>query len=450
MQDTRLHCRWGAPCTRIAFWVVVSAVSARGAETLGTALTYQGQLRLNGGLVSDTCDCLFSLWDDPAAGAQVGPTLTFDGQGTNPPPISLSNGLLSVALDFGASAFGNEARWLEIAVACPSGGPVTLLSPRQPITPTPYALQTRGIFVDSAERVALGDTDTDARLNVRRPFGPPGDNHYIFVGRGNSTHLEIDDNFLQARSSTNVSTLDINPDGGAVRLGGSAPRVGVGLTNPQLPFQIVGGTGMTLTSGGYAQLGSTTGSNLAFDDNEVMARNNGGAASLFLNRQGGNVGIGTGAPSEKLQVAGNIRVNGNVFASCGTLTCSDARYKTDLRPIDGALKKVARLRPVSYEWKRDAYPDRQFSEDRQVGLIAQEVREILPEVVHEGRDGYLSIDYGRITPLLIEAARELKDTIDQKEARITRQERMIQELSARLERVEELMGNDTPSQEDAK
>ena len=56
-----------------------------------------------------------------------------------------------------AEVFNGEARWLEISVACPCGGAPVKLSPRQPVTPVPYSLQTRGLFVDDAGHVGIGN-----------------------------------------------------------------------------------------------------------------------------------------------------------------------------------------------------------------------------------------------------------------------------------------------------
>jgi hypothetical protein len=100
----------------------------------GTAFTYQGQLKDTIGPVTDSCDFQLGLWDALTGGTQVGATLTR----TN---IAVSEGLFTVQLDFGANAFNGNARWLETAVRCPSGGGVyNTLAPRQPLTPAPYAL----------------------------------------------------------------------------------------------------------------------------------------------------------------------------------------------------------------------------------------------------------------------------------------------------------------------
>jgi hypothetical protein len=101
---------------------------------LGTAFTYQGQLTSGGTPVNGACDFQFRLFDGPDGSGQVGPTLDRTG-------VQVANGFFTVQLDFGPSAFDGNARYLEVSVRCPSGtGAYTQLSPRQPVTPTPYAV----------------------------------------------------------------------------------------------------------------------------------------------------------------------------------------------------------------------------------------------------------------------------------------------------------------------
>lgn len=121
----------------------------------------------------------------------------------------------------------------------------------------------------------------------------------------------------------------------------------------------------------------------------------------------GNVGIGTTAPTARLHVAGDICYTGTIGG------CSDARYKTDVKTLPNALDKVSRMRGVNFNWKVEEYPDEKFTEDRQTGFIAQELREILPEVVMEDANGYLSVDYGRLTPVLVEAIKAQQEQIDE-------------------------------------
>ncbi len=99
----------------------------------GTAFTYQGRLTVGGSPATMNYDFEFSLWDTETVGTQVGSTLT---QGN----VAVTDGLFTVQLDFG-EVFDGTALWLQIGVAAGgSGGPYTTLDPRQPLSPTPYAI----------------------------------------------------------------------------------------------------------------------------------------------------------------------------------------------------------------------------------------------------------------------------------------------------------------------
>jgi hypothetical protein len=100
---------------------------------VGTAFTYQGQLKLAGVPVTGEADLKFILYDAETGGAIV------DSLGLS--FVEVVDGLFTVQLNFAAGAFDGDARWLEIAVEFPSGeGNWTTLSPRQPMTPAPYAI----------------------------------------------------------------------------------------------------------------------------------------------------------------------------------------------------------------------------------------------------------------------------------------------------------------------
>jgi hypothetical protein len=98
---------------------------------LDTSFTYQGQLKKNGATVSGDCAMAFRLYDAAEDGVQVGGALT--------PTVPVSNSLFTVPLDFGASAFTGDARWLGIQVQCPGDAGYADLG-RQPLTAAPYAL----------------------------------------------------------------------------------------------------------------------------------------------------------------------------------------------------------------------------------------------------------------------------------------------------------------------
>ncbi|HUV88600.1 MAG TPA: hypothetical protein VMY80_03025, partial [Anaerolineae bacterium] len=102
--------------------------------SLGTAFTYQGRLTDGGSPANGSYDFRFILYDDAVGGSQVGGIVTVDDQ-------TVTEGLFTVLLDFGSSAFTGDARYLEVAVRPgASTGDYSTLSPRQALTPAPYAL----------------------------------------------------------------------------------------------------------------------------------------------------------------------------------------------------------------------------------------------------------------------------------------------------------------------
>ncbi len=92
--------------------------------------------------------------------------------------------------------------------------------------------------------------------------------------------------------------------------------------------------------------------------------------------------------------------------------CSDVRFKTDISYLQNSLEKVMRLRGVNYRWRRDEFPQRDFEEGNQIGFIAQELESLFPEMVMTDSEGYKSVDYGRLTPVMVEAIKELKSKND--------------------------------------
>ena len=123
---------------------------------------------------------------------------------------------------------------------------------------------------------------------------------------------------------------------------------------------------------------------------------------FFIHGTSGNVGIMTTSPSYTLQVSGDIYASGDV------ISFSDSRLKTDVVTIDNALDKVSSMRGVYYTNIN--------TQERDTGVIAQEMAEILPEVVAD-KGEYLGVAYGNIVGVLIEAIKELKAKIAQLENR---------------------------------
>ena len=128
-----------------------------------------------------------------------------------------------------------------------------------------------------------------------------------------------------------------------------------------------------------------------------------------------------------------------INASNGTIQTSDQRLKTNIKPLERALDKVLTLNGVTYEWRVKEFPNKNFDSNRHVGVLAQELEAVLPEAVETGEDGYKSVNYSNITPLLIEAIKELKAEKDAQQAVIDAQNKKIEALEAQMQQILEKM-----------
>jgi len=140
------------------------------------------------------------------------------------------------------------------------------------------------------------------------------------------------------------------------------------------------------------------------------------ATTVFKND--GNIGVNTTAPTVALDVNGNARfrsIGSGTYTgavnrtSDGTLTTatSDIAFKKDVTTITNALDIVKQLRGVTFNWKDNS------NTNKMVGMIAQEVQAVMPELVFQNStDGYLGMYYGETTALLIEAMKEQQIQIE--------------------------------------
>jgi hypothetical protein len=160
-------------------------------------------------------------------------------------------------------------------------------------------------------------------------------------------------------------------------------------------------------------------------DNEVLEVENSSEISLFRVSQNGDIRAGTfsqttGTSTRQLYVT-----------SAGVLTTSssDARLKTNIEVIPNALQKVMGLRGVTYNWKdgRDT--------TRVLGMIAQEMLKVAPELVFQNNNGYYGIHYAETTGLLVEAIKEQQKVIEQLKAEQTATSSLLRQLQLDLQTI---------------
>ncbi|MEO1654191.1 MAG: tail fiber domain-containing protein, partial [Bacteroidota bacterium] len=149
----------------------------------------------------------------------------------------------------------------------------------------------------------------------------------------------------------------------------------------------------------------------------------------FVVANSGNIGIGNFIdfdPSHKLSVLGNV-------LAVNYLSISDKRLKQNIQPIPQAMDKLMRVKGVTYQFNRKGVAAKGISPGQQLGLIAQEVEKVFPELVEADDQGYKAINYIGLIPVLIEALKEQearhRASLQQLQVRIDALTNRTQEIS---------------------
>jgi len=124
--------------------------------------------------------------------------------------------------------------------------------------------------------------------------------------------------------------------------------------------------------------------------------------------------------SKRISLLGKVKVAGPINAQSFNTT-SDARLKDDIQPLNDALSSVLQLQGKTYRWKEDHHK-------QDIGLIAQEVEQVFPELVDQDANGFKAIAYSRLTAVLIEAIKEQQGQMTTQQQQMTAQQEQIATL----------------------
>lgn len=334
------------------------------------------------------------------------------------------------------------------------------------------SLDDNGTFhINHDSKIGIGTNDPRTRLHVvgGGDAGLSSSTGYLVLGNIASANMVMDENEIIARDNGVPQVLHLNADGGGVVMNAhsavsgevhflSNGRVGLGTPLPLVKLHLAQGTirldelavssksialidalgnldTIHLTSSSDVLLGdgtfgtapssadnlgnhtATTGLKL----NGNLVSNNGTGGLAFDNL--GNASIGGAVNSGfKLYVYGKLK-------SDGITEMSDERLKKDIKTLDGALSNILQLRGVSYNWRQKNEAGVEFEKGLQIGLIAQEVEAVLPELVDTDDQGFKSVEYSKLVSVLIEAVKEQNGQIEALKTNVTQLSVLVEELS---------------------
>ena len=273
-------------------------------------------------------------------------------------------------------------------------------------TPTNLLINPSGGAVGIGTTSPAYSLDVNGRINANTDLnvGLTGNGFLRFTTAGGASYIQSSSTPLTGPGAATGNFIPIYFTGMAGTpniMAITSTGLGIGTTSPAYTLDVNGSARFCATGGGIKFLDGGTSPNAGF--------------FAFGDSSGWRVRFGNpNAPTLDVydNVGGGIQVTGNITASGDVTAGSDRRYKENIVTIASALDKVTSMRGV-YFTKKD-------SSNRHVGVIAQEIEEILPEVVHtdSSEEKMKSVSYGNITAVLIEAIKEQQEIINAQQSTI--------------------------------
>jgi hypothetical protein len=127
---------------------------------------------------------------------------------------------------------------------------------------------------------------------------------------------------------------------------------------------------------------------------------------------------------------GKVMITGDLYHNL-TLIFSDKRFKKDIQPLENISSKLEKMHGYTYNYRTDEFKEKRFDDKKHIGLIAQEVKEVFPELIREDDKGYYAVNYEGMIPVLLEAIKEQNKINEAQQKQLTEQKELINSLAGK-------------------
>jgi hypothetical protein len=123
-----------------------------------------------------------------------------------------------------------------------------------------------------------------------------------------------------------------------------------------------------------------------------------------------------------------LYVTGSTYSSNGYASGSDLRWKKNLQPLENKINGLMQLNGYKFNWRKDEFPEMNFDSETQIGLIAQDVEKVFPELVRTDNNGFKAVSYEKLSVILLEGMKEQQKQIESLNEKISRLEKSVELL----------------------
>ncbi|CAN0170479.1 unnamed protein product [Ascophyllum nodosum] len=379
-------------------------VSSGGIDVTGGAVISTGDLNVSAGAISASGTV-------SSAGVNSSAVITTAGMSSSAVVIvtaggiDVTGGAVISSGDLNVSAGAITANGTVTSVGMSSSAVITAAGVTSSST---INVTAGGLYVTGGATILTGDLDV--------PAGNITSSGIITsVGVNSSAVVTVTAGGINVTGGVVITTGDLNVSTGAIIANGTVTSAGVSSS-----------AAVSVTAGGINVTGGatiTTG-NLTVSAGSITA--SGVLISAGMNS------------SADVTITGNIEISGTSTA-LSHINSSDRRLKESIAPLSNPLRTIARVRGVSFKWK-EGVPGRQGASsdsEREIGFIAQEVQDALPELVHRSGgtvEGFLALNYAGFVPLVVEGVKELHGIISRHQREVNERFGTMDSVTSRYQR----------------